>query len=136
MGSQQGDASEVDSAELCLRLRSTAAGSVTAAVRYLAGDGPVETAIEAAAHWIEAAETWEEAFSLLALQISGPGEMPWLGQAAQVAHDDGGGLDVAELTELLRTTAAVARIGAQRIREARLAVLAAVDGGSALEFWG
>lgn len=124
MGSQRGDAFEISSADLCLQLRSTAADSITAAVRYLAGDRLSETAIEAAAHWLEDAEFWEDAFGLLALQISAPGDMPWLSQVA-----DGSRLDVTALVELLRSTAAAARVGAERIREARLAVLTTIDLG-------
>jgi hypothetical protein len=124
MGSQHEDASAVSSADLCLQLRSTAADSITAAVRYLAGDRLSETAIESAAHWLGDAEFWEDAFRLLALQISAPEDIPWLSQVA-----DGAPLDVGALVELLRSTSAAARIGADRIREARLAVLAAIDAG-------
>ena len=121
MGSQHGD---VSSADLCLQLRSTAADSITAAVRYLAGDRRSETAVEAAAQWLENAEFWEDAYRLMALQINAPEDMPWLSQMADAAR-----LDVAATVELLRSTSAAARVGAERIREARLTVLTALETG-------
>lgn len=117
-----GGARDFGAADLGLRLRCTAADSIASALRYLSGDRLTENAIDAAAQWIAMTEDWEDAFSLLALQIGGPGDMPWLGQAGTGFPTELAGLDA-----LLRSTAAAARIGADRIRQARLAVLAAVD---------
>lgn len=114
-----------DPFELCLRLRSTAADSITESMRLLAEDATAPTADEVADRWIEAAELWEDALGLLALQISVPENMPWLEKV--VISRGGGGLDVTAVSELLRSTAAAAQTGADRIREARLAVLTALS---------
>lgn len=111
--------------DLCLQLRSTAADSITDAMRFLAGGRHGPTADEAAVRWIEAAELWEDALGLLALQISTPEDLPWLNHAA--VSGSPAQLDVAALGELLRSTAEAAQTGADRIRQARLAVLTALS---------
>ncbi len=113
--------------DLRSRLRSAAADSITAAVEYLAGDGLPETAIDAASEWVAAAEEWEDAFGLLALQVSVPGDLPWLSRVLELSERGyAGRLDPRELSDLLETTATMARIGADRIRVARQAVRAAI----------
>lgn len=94
-------------------------------MQFLAGDDRAPTADEAAGRWIEAAELWEDALGLLARQISVPEDMPWLERAA--VSRGAGQLDVTALAELLRSTAIAAQTGADRIREARLAVLTALS---------
>lgn len=86
-------------------------------MQYLAGEPLAGAAIDAAVHWIAAAELWEDAFSLLALQFGTPGDLPWLSRLT----------DDAEFTEILQSTAAVARVGAERVHRVRVALLAAVD---------
>lgn len=115
MSSQQGDELDLASA-LCSQLRSTAAHSVSAAVQYLADDGPADAAVEAARHWIATAELWEDAFSLLALQFGTPGDPPWLDRIVTT-----------EFADLLESTASAARAGAGNIRRVRQSLAVAID---------
>jgi hypothetical protein len=83
---------------------------------------------DAATHWTNTANLWEETFTQVSQQIPCPGGSPWDGAAAgaaqQRSHTDR--LKVTGLAGQLHDASAVARSGADQIQAAKLGVLAAV----------
>jgi hypothetical protein len=83
---------------------------------------------EAASHWLKTATVWEDTFTRLSQTINNPGGSPWLGDAAdaaqQRAYSDR--LTVIHAADQLHSASAVARAGADEIRSAQQAALAAV----------
>lgn len=83
---------------------------------------------QAAAHWTNTATTWEEAFTRLSQSIGNPGGSPWLGEAADAAHQRAyhDRLTVIRAADQLHGASAAARSGAEEIRSAQQVALGVV----------
>jgi hypothetical protein len=84
---------------------------------------------DAATHWTKAATVWEDTFTRLSQSVSNPGGTPWLGAAADAAqlraYTDR--LTVIGAADQLHHASTVASTGADEIRSAKQAALAAVE---------
>jgi hypothetical protein len=85
--------------------------------------------IDAAAHWTKTATVWEDTFTRLSQSVSNPGGTSWLGAAADAAQHRAytDRLTVIEAADQLHNAATVASTGADEIRSAKQAALAAVQ---------
>lgn len=83
---------------------------------------------EAATHWAQTAELWEDAFSQVSTQMGSPGGSPWEGVAAAAAQQRAyrDRLKVVGVADQLHGAAEVARRGAAELSAAKQAVLDAV----------
>ncbi len=83
---------------------------------------------QAAVHWTNTATTWEDTFTQLSQSIGKPGGSPWLGEAADAAHQRAytDRLTVIRAADQLHCASAAARSGAEKIRWAQQEVLGAV----------
>ncbi len=91
---------------------------------------------EAATHWTNTANLWEEAFTQASRQMPSPGGTPWEGAAAAAAQQraDTDRLEALGLADQLHSASVVARTGAEQIHAAKQGVLAAITAAEAAGF--
>jgi hypothetical protein len=84
---------------------------------------------DAATYWTKTATAWEDTFTRLSQSVSNPGGTPWLGEAADAAQQRAYAdrLNVIGAADQLHNASTVARAGADEIRSAKAAVLAAMQ---------
>lgn len=84
---------------------------------------------EAASHWTRTATRWEDTFDRLSQSLINPGGSPWLGEAADAAQQRtyNDRLIVIGAADQLHNASTIARTGAEQIRSAKQAALAAVQ---------
>lgn len=84
---------------------------------------------EAATHWTTMATVWEDLFTQLSQSVSSPGGAPWSGEAADAVQQRAWSdrLTVIGAADELHNASTVAQKGADQIRSAQQAVLAAVQ---------